>query len=436
MRTKLTKTVVDRLQPAAARYDVIDDQIRGFIVRVNTDGTKTAMLRYRRDGRNRALKLGVLGGEFTMHEARRKASTARGIVDAGGDPAREREARRAAPTFAVVAERYMAEIARPYRKASTAKGYDSLLRGHLLPALGHMKIGEIEREDMQRVHQRIGEKAPGAANRALALVSVIMTNAEHWGYRSTRSNPCHRLAKFPERKMERFLEAEERARLDAVLAEGEAYPLGHPKHIGAATVLAARLLLMTGARLGEIVGLRWSMVDIERSCLRLPDSKTGAKSIPISPQTAAVLAKLAEAMPPGDAFVCPGKREGMPLQNFRRSWISIRKRAGLADVRIHDIRHSAATDMLAAGMSLPEVALVLGHKSTQTTARYGHWADRTRRDVGRRMGDAIERRSREGAERLQQQRAVGDASGEGGHREDAPDDGGAKVISIRPRGKR
>ncbi|MCX4239945.1 integrase arm-type DNA-binding domain-containing protein [Paraliomyxa miuraensis] len=215
------KTTIDRLQPGPARYDVIDDQIKGFIIRVNTDGTKTAMLRYRRDGRNRAYKLGVIMGDYTAHQARVDAAKARAIVEAGGDPARERDARKAAPTLAEVAERYMTELARPYRKPSTVRGYESLLRVHLLPALGRMKIGEIERADVQRLHQRIGETAPGAANRALALVSVIMTNAERWGYRDTRSNPCHRMPKFPERKMERFLSAEERARLDAVLAEGE-----------------------------------------------------------------------------------------------------------------------------------------------------------------------------------------------------------------------
>jgi integrase len=436
MRTKLTKTVVDRLQPGPARYDVIDEQIRGFIVRVNIDGTKTAILRYRRDGRNRAHKLGVIGGGFTVHEARRQASNARAIVDAGGNPARERDVRRAAPTFAAVAERYMSEVARPYRKASTVRGYEGLLRVHLLPALGDMKIGEITRDDVQRLHQRIGESAPGAANRALALVSVVMTNAERWELRDSRSNPCHRMEKFAERKMERFLSADERARLDAVLAEGEASAPSRPHSIGPATVAALRLLLMTGARLGEITGLRWSMVDLERSCLRLPDSKTGAKVIPLSPPAVAMLRTLDAKRSPGESWVCPCKRGGGPLQNLEASWRRVRARAGLDDVRLHDLRHSAASDALAAGVPLALIGGMLGHKRPETTARYAHLADTTLREAVRVMGEAIERSTREGAERLRQQ-AVGAEGGDASEGSEViASDGGAKVIALRPRGKR
>jgi len=409
---RLTKSYIDRLQPRARRYDVYCDAFRGFTVRINADGTKTAAFRYFRDGKRHRVTIGVLGPGFTLARARRDAEVIRGAVQDGAHPAKDRDARRAAPTFSETAERYMREIARPYRKPSTVRGYESLLRVHLLPALEDTKLGEIDRADVQGLHQRIGKTSPGAANRALALVSVIMTNAERWGLRDARSNPCHRMPKFPERKMERFLSADERARLDDVLAEAERSPSGHPRHLWSGTILAAQLLLLTGARLGEIIGLRWGSVDLERSCLRLADSKTGAKVIPLSPQAVALLrhASDAEGDRDAEAFVCAGS-DGRPLRNFRRSWRSIRKRAGLEDVRIHDARHSIASDMLADGMTLSEIGLVLGHKSTQTTARYAHYADESRRDIAKRMGDAVERRTREGAERLRQQRAVGDDQG-------------------------
>lgn len=451
---RLTRATLNKLAPRADRYDVLCSAVEGFGVRINPSGTRAAFLRYWRDGKYWRLPLGRLGDTYTLDCARTDAMDHRAAVDRGEHPARERQQGRDAPSFAKVAERYMEEIAKPYRKASTVRGYEAILRKHLRPALGHMRIGEIQRDDVQRLHQRIGASAPGAANRALALVSVIMTNAERWGYRDARANPCHRMPKFGERKMERFLSADERARLDAVLATGATFPPGHPRYLGPATILATRLLLMTGARLGEIIGLRWSMVDLERACLRLPDSKTGAKVIPVSPQVVALLAKAAEGKPSGDAFVCPAqgetksegngepksesngvpKNESKPLQNFRRSWRVIRERAGLDDVRLHDLRHSAASDMLADGMSLPEIAIVLGHKSTQTTARYGHFADGTRRNIAKRMGDAIERSTSEGTERLRQ-RAVG---ADGGERSGGGEtsEGGANVIPLRPRGKR
>jgi len=193
---RLTKSYVDKLQPRARRFDVYCDSLRGFTVRVNADGTKTAGFRYVRDGSRHRVTVGVLGDGFTLDQARRRAEKLRGQVQDGAHPARDRDERRNAPTFAAVAERYMAELARPYRKASTVRGYEGLLRVHLEPALGSMKIGEITRDDVQRLHQRIGASAKGAANRALALVSVIMTNAERWGLRDSRSNPCHRMPKL------------------------------------------------------------------------------------------------------------------------------------------------------------------------------------------------------------------------------------------------
>lgn len=277
---KLTKTYVDRLRPRERRYEVGCSALQGFVIRVNVDGSKTAVVRYFRDGRARRLKLGRIGEHFPVDRARTEAGRILRAVERGEDPARDRERLRHAPTFAYVAERYLAEVGRPYRKASTVRNYEAMLRNHLASTLGPMRVEAIERTDVLRLHQEIGREAPGAANRVAAFVSVVMTHAETWGYRPMRTNPCYKIPKFKGRKMERFLDPEERARLDEVLCEGEAAPLGHPNHLGPSTVAAIRLLLLTGARRGEITALEWSMVDLERACLRLPDSKTGAKVIP------------------------------------------------------------------------------------------------------------------------------------------------------------
>lgn len=436
-KSKLTHAAIAKLKPRDARYEIHCGAIEGFIVRVNPSGTKTAYVRYWRDDRYWRVRIGQIRGTFTFEDARMAAMDLRAAVSRGEHPARERDLRRDAPTFAEVAERYMKLVAGPVRKPSTLRGYEKLLRKHLMPAFGRMKIGEIDRADVQRFHQRIGETSPGAANRALALVSVIMTNAERWGLREGRMNPCYRIEKKEGRKMERRLSGEERARLDDVLTAAEAAPKGSKLYVAAGSVLAVRLLSLTGARSGEITGLQWSMVDLERTCLRLPDSKTGAKIVPLTPAAVDLLRDVAKRADPAVPWVCAGERGG-PANNLRRAWLALRSRAQIDDVRLHDLRHSAASDAVDAGVPLPLLGAVLGHKHPQTTQRYAHVNDTTMQKTARAMGEAIERSTREGAERLQQQRAVGADQGEAAVSDGAdvlPIDGG-KVLRFpgKPRG--
>jgi integrase len=456
---RLTKSLVDSLQPRPKRYDVQCDALRGFVIRVNADGTRSAAFRYFRDGQRRRVTLGLLGPGFTFEQARRKAISIRGQVQDGADPARERDTRRGAATFAEVAQRYMETVAEPYMKPTTVAGYRSLVNRHLLPALGGTKITAIERQDVMRLHTRIGE-APkvakpkrkrkgageaatkpvgttkGAANRARSLLSAIMAAAEKWGLRPVGSNPCLGTPKFRERKIKRYLSAEERARLEAVLYESERATKGKEAYVCRGSVDAVRLLSLTGARKSEITGLQWSMVDLERAELRLPESKTGEKVIALSSNAVELLRQLEARRDPAVPWVCAGE-QGRRLHNLPRAWESIRHRAGLDDVRLHDLRHSFASDALNAGVPLAAVGGMLGHKRVETTARYAHLDDKVMRAAVETTGAKIDASTREGAERLQQ-RAVGDASrGEGSRGgEVIPIGGRAKVITMRPRGKR
>lgn len=416
---RLTKSNVDKLRPRARRYAVKDESLPGFEIRVNVDGSKTAAVRYYRSGRVRRMTLGKLGDAFPLAKARAAACRVLAEAKAGGDPASERARERRIPTFAVVAERFLTEHAEPFLKPSTVKNYGIMMRLHVLPALGTMKIHEIERADVERMHRKIGETTPGAANRVLTMLSSVMTKAETWGYRPLRSNPCYKIRRFREKKIERFLAAEERARLERVLEVAERSPKGHPDYFGPGCIAAIRLLSHTGARKGEIVGLEWSMVDLGRGLLRLPDSKTGDKVIPLSPPAVAVLRRLHEERDPAVPWVCPSET-GKRLHNLGRSWGKLRRRAELEDVRLHDLRHSAASDALAAGVPLALVGAMLGHRNPVTTKRYAHLADATLQEAARMMGEQIERNTREGAERLRQQ-AVG---------EDIGGDEGADVVPL------
>lgn len=195
----------------------------------------------------------------------------------------------------------------------------------------------------------------------------MMNLAEEWGLRPDGSNPCRHVTKFRELKRERYLTQEELHRLGATLADAQASQTESPFAIA-----AIGLLILTGARLGEILTLRWDFVDLENRVLRLPDSKTGAKLIYLND----AVIKMLRAMPrlDGNPYVIPGQKPGSHLVELQKPWRRIRAKAKLPDVRIHDLRHSFASVAAGIGMSLPMIGKLLGHSQPATTARYAHLA--------------------------------------------------------------
>jgi integrase len=220
----------------------------------------------------------------------------------------------------------------------------------------------------------------------LALLSKFFNWCERHGYRPDGSNPCRHIEKYKEKRRERFLTPQELAQLGEALADSEEHETVSPFAIA-----AIRLLVLTGARLSEILTLQWSYVDFEHSLLRLPDSKTGQKVIYLNAPALQVLTDLPRLE--GNPFVICGKREGARLINIQKPWRRIRKAAGLDDVRIHDLRHSFASIAAGSGQSLPVIGALLGHSQPQTTARYAHLsADplRTANDaIGRRLNETF-----------------------------------------------
>ena len=268
--------------------------------------------------------------------------------------------------MADLAERYMAEHARPKKRPSSARTDASNLRIHVLPALGRKRVAVVTRADIADLHHAMRE-TPGAANRTLALVSKMMNLAEKWGLRPDASNPCRHVERYRERKMERFLATEELARLGTVLSEAERTATELPS-----VIAAIRLLIFTGARLGEILNLQWRDVDIKRACLRLPESKTGAKVIHLNAPALEVLNGLERSE--HNPWVIAGREPEKPLVNLRKPWHRIRKAAEIEDMRLHDLRHSFASVGVAGGLSLPMIGALLGHAQPATTVRYAHLA--------------------------------------------------------------
>ncbi len=334
---RLSKSVVDRLAPRDKAYEVSDPHLTGFYIRVFTSGAKTAVIRYVSGRRQRRLALGRIGEGYTLAQARQDAKRQLRAIHGGSDPSSERHLRRQAATFGEVSVIYMKEHAELHLKPSTIRSYAGLLRNHILPRLGATPAEDVQHADVEALHRRIGKSARGAANRAIALVSAICTFAEKRGYRKGFTNPCRGLKRYREQGKERYLSSSERVRLESALTRCGRAAKGHPDYVCPTAITAIRLLSLTGARCGEIVGLRWNMVDLQRGLLRLPDSKTGSKTIPLSRQAISLLEAIRPPRAFGKAWVCPGERGGK-LQNLRRAWSKIRRIAELDDLRLHDLR--------------------------------------------------------------------------------------------------
>lgn len=364
---KLTKRTVDAQKPAAAERIVWDEELVGYGLRISPTGVKTYFIQYRdlpgRSGRTRRLKLGR-HGELTPEKARRLAEDKLAEVRHGGNPSVERKRALKAPTVAELADRYMEEHARPKKKPSSVKSDERLLRLHILPVFGRERVADLTREQVGTFHHSLRDR-PIQANRALALLSKMMNLAEKWGLRPGGSNPCRHVERFKERKCERFLNAAELARLGRALTEAE-----QPGEEDPVAILAIRLLLFTGARKGEILGLRWEEVDFERRCLRLADSKTGEKTIPLSAPALELLSEVQRRE--GNPYVCYGVRKGTHFQGLHRPWARLREKAKLPGVRLHDLRHTFASFGVAIGNGLPIVGALLGHRQAATTQRYAH----------------------------------------------------------------
>jgi integrase len=340
---------------------VWDATVSGFGARRQRGAAVSFFLKYRNsDGRQRWHSIGRHGAPWTPETARGEARRLLGVVAAGGDPAEERSARKEAPTVAELAARFLAEHAEAKRKPRTAREYRRLFEKVILPALGQKRAADVTRQDVARLHHA-KRATPTEANRTLALLSVFFTFAERQGERPDGSNPCRHVERFPQRRRERFLSADELARLGDTLAAYRGSPY-HPATI--------KLLVFTGARLSEVLGLQWDWVSIERGEARLPDSKTGAKTIHLPPPALEVLLGLPRLE--GNPYVLGARRSTTFIE---KPWRAIREAAGLADVRLHDLRHAFASVAASAGMGLPIIGKMLGHTQAQTTQRYAHLAN-------------------------------------------------------------
>jgi integrase len=376
LKTKVTKAQVDRLAPGET---IRDTELNGFGARCQ-QGAPSYFLQKKIQGRVRWFTIGPHGSPWTPETARKEAVRLLFSIANGTDPNSQKQEERARATTRDVVEVFMA-IHGTKLKPRTREEYARLFKLHILPAFGTHKIGDLTKSDVARFHAKLAH-APSGANFALAVLSKLCTWCEEHGYRDENSNPCRRIQKYRQNKRERFLSLEELQRLGQVLGQAEA-----DQNIGMFAALAIRLLILTGARLNEIMTLQWAHVDLQRAFLFLPDSKTGKKPLRLSAPAIALL-ELAPRVD-GNPFVIVGFVEGSHLVNLQKPWRYVRDLAGLPDVRIHDLRHTFASMAAASGASLPMIGKLLGHSQPQTTARYAHLADDPIQKLNDDVGTAI-----------------------------------------------
>jgi integrase len=394
---RISKSTVDSLlcPPGKDRDIAWDDKLKGFGVTVYPTGLKTYVAQYRKDGRSHRVVIGK-HGRLTPDEARKEAKALLGDVEKGANPAFERRTEREAPTLNKAAEGFLA-YAFAKKKAGTARGYENALRLHILPQLGTKRLTKITHGDVESLHASMADRRP-QANRTLAVLSTVWSWAARHRQVDTLSNPAKGVEKYRASARERYLSKAELLRLSEELTAAETTGLpfsvdeSRPKAKHAPkpknrlrkfdrhSIAAIRLLILTGARLREILDAKWEHVDIERGMIFLPDSKTGRKPIYLSAAAAEILSALPRV--DGNPYVIPGEKAGQPRADLKRPWDAICEAAGLDDVRLHDLRHSFASVGAGASLGLPIIGKLLGHSQPSTTQRYAHLdADPMRRAV-------------------------------------------------------
>lgn len=404
MKQHLTERAIKAMVPDIDRDALVyDDEVTGFAICVYRSGKRAFVIRYRIAGRARHFTIGSWP-DWSVTAAREEAKRLKREVDAGYDPLGNRIERRNAPTMSDLIDRYLKEHAAKLAPRS-ASDQTSLLRKLVEPEWGTRKVADITPEDVDRLLAKVSKGRPrprkhppkpsprrpemkGArfgptpvrANRVGEILRKMFNLAIRWQIRT--DNPAAGFSRFPEMPRDRFLSADEIKRLADVLAD-------HPNRRCANVI---RLLLLTGARRGEVMNARWDQFDLENGIWTKPAATTKQRRlhrVPLSQAAVELLRTIRSGVPADCPWVFPGDIEGKPLTDIQNFWERVRAKADLGDTRIHDLRHTFASLLVSGGMTLPMVGRLLGHTQAQTTLRYAHLYDDPLREGLDQVGEVL-----------------------------------------------
>ena len=370
-RMKLTDAAIARLRPREREYTVWDSRVPGLGVRIRPTGGQSWVCLLDMGGRSKRVSLGPVS-------ARSVADARRETLGRQAEPQPEKTAGPANPMSP-----FRDFVAGPWKEAhfdrykpSGQRTASKYLKRQLLPAFGAKPLDRIAPAHVRRWFDRYSRTAPGGANRALNILGQIMNFAAACGH--IEVNPTRGIRRNRRPALTRFLSREEIARLHAVLDAQNRKDSRQQADI-------VRLLLLTGCRKGEIMGLRWS--EVRDDMLALGDSKTGPRTVPLSSRARAIL----DRQPRGEGpFVFPSPLDpARPRGPDLRFWYRIRREAGIGDVRLHDLRHTMASHAVMNGVPVPVVSRLLGHSNVKMTMRYAHLGDRDIEAAAERVGETI-----------------------------------------------
>lgn len=360
---KLTKSVVDALLPEDREYEVADEKLAGFRLRVFPSGRKSYVVVFRTGrGRRWTQKRVTIGPstKIACDQARRRAEEIVSLAKLG----KGQSAVDAGHTCDQLFDEFLRLHVRVVLKPRTVSEYERIVAKHLRPAFRGKAVKQVTLSDVQVLHSSL-KSTPRLANLIVSVLAKAMTLAERWGWRDGMQHPCKGTIRFPERTRDRLLTSSEIQAIRAELATGSHHPT---------IVLAIKLLMATGCRSDEICRLKWEYVDILRQQITWPDTKTGALVKPIN----RVIRDLLQEAPRHNSspYVCPppNRGEGHLLPDtLRPAWGRILERAGVRHCGIHAIRHWFASAVYAdPDVSTTTAMQIVGHKNVQTAARYAH----------------------------------------------------------------
>jgi integrase len=447
MGVDLNNEFARSVAPGMANRIYYCNEVAGFGLRITPAGAKAFILNYRnRSGRERRYTIGQYPG-ISVATARRRARDLKDEIRNGADPLQTIDNERSAPTIEDLCQRFIDEHLQKKRQ-STQRDYRSVIQLAILPAWRHRKVADITFADVDALHRNVtehgtrkgaGRGAPYRANRVVAVLSKMFALAARWQWRA--DNPTKGLERNAESKRRRYLSPDELAALLAALAERSEAALAVNSQRCDRSADIVRLLLLTGARRGEVLSARWGQFNLKRGEWTKPAANTKQKlehTVPLSAPTRKLLTEMRarlDAPPLDDEMLFPGRGTDAPQTTLKKSWRSITDRAsvllfaarldaiegklvadlhnslnrdptireledaartigvqlplGLRDFRAHDLRHSYASFLASAGLSLPTIGALLGHSQPATTARYAHLFDDPLRQATERVGEIV-----------------------------------------------